>query len=60
MRKVGDSYRVGGWGGEIKMDTLPYSISVYSPATLLNGVEENVTPNIFVHKKKEIFERGLK
>jgi hypothetical protein len=47
---------VRGWGGEIKMNTSPYSISVYSPATLLNGVEGNMSPPVYSeYRKKEIF-----
>jgi hypothetical protein len=39
----------------IKMDTLPYSISVYSPHYPLKwGRRENVTPNVFGFKKKEM------
>jgi len=38
------------------MNTSPYSISVYSLATLLNGVEENMSPPMYSeYKKKEIF-----
>jgi hypothetical protein len=57
MCKVGGSYGIEDGGGrEIKMNTSPYSISVYSLATLLNGVEENMSPPVYSeYRKKEIF-----
>ena len=61
MCKVGGSYGIeDGEGGEIKMNTSPYSISVFSLATLLNGVEENMSPPMYSNKKERNIWRAFK
>jgi len=41
------------------MNTSPYSISVYSLATLLNGVEENMSPPMYSNKERKKYLEGV-